>query len=276
MAENKINPAVITVFGIILTATGGGYFLASVTQTVWLVFVPVALAGVLFYFLGFRQGDGWFFPGGIFLGGGMGMMTAAVLWDRLPVAQSLGLAAGGLALGFWITWLVLWIKTKKTSLWAFFVGAVIASTAAALLFSPLGLLDFCLYILTGTGLAFIIWGLADSLLGLIIPGCIVTGIGPGVYLAWHDLTQVNGLTETGVMLVVFALGWFSIVPLSRLVTQKFIWWPLIPAGILAVTGWGLYIGGSPASAPAFIGNTGSLALVIFGLYLLFWRRGIRR
>jgi hypothetical protein len=61
---------------------------------------------------------------------------------------------------------------------------------------------------------------------------------------------------------------------ARRVTHKAVWWPLIPGGILAVVGTGLYIGGDPTHAMGFIGNTGSIALMIFGLYLLLMRKGI--
>jgi hypothetical protein len=41
-----------------------------------------------------------------------------------------------------------------------------------------------------------------------------------------------------------------------------------------MVGWGLYIGGDPENATAFIANTGSVGLIIFGLYLLLLRKGI--
>jgi hypothetical protein len=46
--------------------------------------------------------------------------------------------------------------------------------------------------------------------------------------------------------------------------------------VLAMVGWGLYIGGNPGSALSFIGNTGSLGLIIVGAYLLLLRRSIRK
>jgi len=76
--------------------------------------------------------------------------------------------------------------------------------------------------------------------------------------------------------VCFALGWGLIILFSRVTTQKFIWWPLIPGGLLAVVGWGLYIGGDPHNAVSFIGNTGSIGVIIFGLYLLLLRKGIQK
>ena len=78
------------------------------------------------------------------------------------------------------------------------------------------------------------------------------------------------------MLVILAIGWGLITVFSRVITDKFTWWPLIPAGILAMTGWGLYIGGNPDNALGFIGNTGSIVLIILGIYLLLLRHGISR
>jgi hypothetical protein len=77
------------------------------------------------------------------------------------------------------------------------------------------------------------------------------------------------------MLVWFALGWGLITIASRILTSRFIWWPLIPGGLLAVVGWGLYIGGDPGNALSFIGNTGSIGLIIFGIYLLLLRRSFK-
>ncbi|MEM5774302.1 MAG: hypothetical protein AAGU05_04815, partial [Anaerolineaceae bacterium] len=77
------------------------------------------------------------------------------------------------------------------------------------------------------------------------------------------------------MLVIFGLGWLLITVLSRFVIEKPVWWPLIPGGILVMVGWGLYIGGNPSNALNFVSNTGSIALIMLGLYLLLLRRGIR-
>jgi hypothetical protein len=76
------------------------------------------------------------------------------------------------------------------------------------------------------------------------------------------------------MLSWFAFGWALITACARMITHKYIWWPLIPGGILIMVGMGLYIGGDPRNALGFIGNTGSIALMIFGLYLLLMRKSI--
>jgi hypothetical protein len=78
------------------------------------------------------------------------------------------------------------------------------------------------------------------------------------------------------MLTIFASGWFLITIIQRLIKPKLMWWPLIPGGVLAMTGWGLYIGGNPINALGFLGNTGSIAIVLLGLYLLLLRSGMQK
>lgn len=136
------------------------------------------------------------------------------------------------------------------------------------------IVDFALYIAAGLGIAFLIWGTLTRLFGLIIPGSILIGVGPGIYMAWGDLGRPNGLAQTGIMLVWFSLGWALITIFSRVIHEGFVWWPLIPGGILAMVGCGLYIGGNPSGAASFISNTGAIGLIIFGIYLMLIRRGI--
>ena len=135
---------------------------------------------------------------------------------------------------------------------------------------------FTFYIGLGIGIALLGSGLHWKLFGLIIPGCLLIGISPGLYFAWGNSNVESGLVNTGIFLVCFALGWGLITVFSKVQTQNFLWWPLIPGGILAMVGWGLYIGGSPANAVGFIGNTGSIGLIIFGIYILLMKRGIQR
>lgn len=181
---------------------------------------------------------------------------------------------------FAMSWLLIILLSilinHRTAWWAVIPAASIGSLAACFLFTSLRLVDFVLYIATGLGISFLLWGIFTSLFGLIIPGCLLIGIGPGIYIAWGNLGQPNGLTQTGIMLVWFALGWGLITIFSRLLNENFIWWPLIPGGILAVVGCGLYIGGNPSGAATFISNTTAAGLIILGLYLLLLRRGIRR
>jgi hypothetical protein len=133
---------------------------------------------------------------------------------------------------------------------------------------------YLLITITGTGLFYIIYGLIRKLFGLIIAGSLLASIGPGISLSWGGANTINGLSNTGAMLVWFALGWFFIVIFYKLRYGGFIWWPLIPGCVLAITGWGLYIGGSPDRAVGVIGNSGSIGLILIGIYLLLIKNGM--
>jgi hypothetical protein len=194
------------------------------------------------------------------------------------VPHSLLTQAGLLSLFTGIGWVVIVITTaavtSRPTWWALVPGGVLIGLGSCLLFSPLRWSDFVLYGTLGVGLPLLLWGLITRLIGLVIPGCLLAGIGPGIYLAWRIPAVGNGLTQTGIMLVWFSFGWVLISVAGRRISPKPMWWPLIPGGILAMVGTGLYIGGDPTHAIGFIGNTGSIVLMIFGLYLLLMRKGI--
>jgi hypothetical protein len=190
--------------------------------------------------------------------------------------RRLGIGLLGVAIGFALITILVRLVMRKTVWWPMIPAGVIGSISAVFLFTTGGLLDFVFYIGAGTGIVFLGVGIYKRLLGFIIPGCLLISTGPGIAFAWGKMQGVSVLAQTGAMLVWFALGWVLITLLSRMVYQKLFWWPLIPGGILAVVGWGLYIGGNPGNAVSFIGNTGSVVMIIFGLYLLLMRRGIRR
>ncbi len=153
---------------------------------------------------------------------------------------------------------------------------VFLSCGIPFLIGKIHLLDFLLYIGTGVGVSLLLAGIYWKLIGLIIPGALLVGVAPGLYFAWENTNTANPLEQTGIMLVAFAFGWGLITVTSRTLTRKIVWWPLIPGGILAVVGWGLFIAGNPESAIGFIGNTGSVGLIIFGIYILLMRRSFHQ
>jgi hypothetical protein len=73
----------------------------------------------------------------------------------------------------------------------------------------------------------------------------------------------------------FALGWILIAVISKIFSRKFTWWPLIPGGGLTMVGAGLYIGGNPDNALGFFQNTGSIGLIMFGVYLILLKYGMK-
>jgi hypothetical protein len=199
-----------------------------------------------------------------------------VSFSALAPVERAGIALIGVSLGFGGISGLLLLLYRKFAWWPLIPFATIGSTGFSLAFTKAGIFDFVLYLLTGLGLVLLAVGVYKRLIGLIIPGCLLVTIGPGTALAWGGMTGANSLAQTGVMLVWYALGWGLITLFSRVVIEQFVWWPLIPGGILAMVGWGLYIGGNPGNAISFISNTGSIVMIIFGVYLLLMRRGIRR
>jgi hypothetical protein len=209
--------------------------------------------------------------------GGIGIGGFLALGPLVHPSSAIGI---GIALAsFSLSWFLILAASNfydgRTAWWAIIPGAIFLATGVCFLFSPLRIVDFILYIGVGLGLALLTWGTFARLFGLIIPGCILIGIGPGIYMAWGNIGNENGLSQTGIMLVWFSFGWALITIFSRAIADKIFWWPLIPSGILAMVGCGLYIGGNPSGAASFISNTGAIGLIIFGLYLLLLRRGIR-
>ena len=262
--------------GMVLIGSGLVYILDNWLQTGWLTLLVLPLLGALGLFYGVRvKRLTLAIPGALVSGLGWG---GFFLLDRLiPISDTFrgGLLLVCVGVGFVGILAATIYSQKEYAFWALVPGFLLISAGFPLLFNKITIFAFVLSMGTGLGLSLLLWGIFLRLLGLIIPGCLLLGIAPGIFFAWSKTGDFNGLTETGVMLVWFALGWGFITIASRILTHKFIWWPLIPGGLLAVVGWGLYIGGDPGNALSFIGNTGSIGLIIFGVYLLLLRRSFK-
>lgn len=277
-----------TVLGIILMAAGGILFLDRYLKTGWLSLVILPSVGLFLYLWGIRMRHmGAILAGGLLGGFGAGTISAwgasikigesdwiGLTQMQHPLVEQIGLLALFTGIGWGVFVLTTAAVTQTPAWWGLIPGGVLGGLGACLLFTPLRWMDFVLYLAVGIGLPLVFWGLSSRLFGLIIPGCLITTIGAGIYSAWKIPAVGNTLVQTGIMLIWFALGWAMITVGGRIVTHQFKWWPLIPGGILAMVGMGLYIGGDPKHALGFIGNTGSIALMIFGLYLLLMRKSI--
>ncbi len=180
----------------------------------------------------------------------------------------------GLIWGF--LFIIIYFSKQIPVVWLLFPFFIFTSIGLPFLLQEINLLDFVLYIGVDIGICLLIAGIYWKLFGLIIPGALLIGVAPGLYFAWENTNANNPLEQIGIMLVGFAFGWGLITVTSRTLTKKFVWWPLIPGGILAVVGWGLYTAGNPESAIGFIGNTGSVGLIIFGIYILLMRRSFHQ
>jgi hypothetical protein len=265
----------VKIAGLILVLAGLLLGLDQIIRTGWLTFLIFPLCGLVIIFFGYiLEALGWIITGSQLLGlGVVAFLTLSYVMQQ-PLLPRLGY--GLIAYGF--CWLLVTLFSlllhKKLVWWASIPAGVIIGAGVAIINSPANFVGYVFYICCGLGIGFLAWGLGERLFGLIIPGSLLMGIGPGIYFAWRDLIDFNALTQTGVMLVGFGFGWGLITILARRTSGKFIWWPLIPGGILAVAGWGLYIGGDPGNALGFIGNTGSVAMLVFGLYLLLMRKSM--
>lgn len=274
--------------GLVLILAGGMLFLDRYLKTGWLSMLILPALGFFLYFWGIRaKHKGLILAGGLIgaIGagglaawgpsvrlGGIGTITFAeppnALWLQI------GLLALYLGIGWGVIALTTGLVTPPPALWALVPGGVLFGLGYAMLFTQHAWTDFAISLGLGIGIPLLIWGLLDRLFGLIIPACILIGAGLGVYFAWRSPVAGNGLTQTGILLAYLALGWGLMTLFARWITHHYIWWPLIPGGIFAVVGIGLYIGGDPYHAMGFISNTGGIALMIFGLYLLLMRKGI--
>lgn len=262
--------------GIVLILAGLVYSLDQALQTGWLTLLVLPVLGMWGFVQGIRfRRRLWTIPGSLVAGLGVG--------GYFLLAPSLGICVE-LRVGWLLLWVgagflgifaASWVWEAGRAYWALLPGFLLVGSGLPFLFGRVLIFELVFAILLAVGLALLVWGVAQKLIGLLIPACLLLGIGPGIYFAWSRSEVYNGLTETGVMLVWFALGWALITIVLRVVSEKFVWWPLIPGGLMAVVGWGLYIGGDPGNGLAFIGNTGSIGLIIFGIYLLLLRRGFK-
>ena len=266
-----------TRLGVFMIVMGLAILLDLYLKTGWLTLAIFSLVGLcsLAASLLFHRW-GWMLTGCIVSG-----LAAGALIGLSPLFHlSWRIRVGDLLVAFGAAWLLAallsWVVFHRDAWWALIPAGVILPLGMVFVRGQLNLVSFTLYVTVGLGLALLAWGLVERLFGLIIPGCLLLGIGVGVYAGWGPNATPNPLAQTGIMLVRFALGWGLVTVFSRRVTQKFVWWPLIPGGVMAMVGWGLYIGGDPGNALGFIGNTGSIGLILFGLYLLLLRRGIQK
>lgn len=262
--------------GVSLIAAGIIYLLDQYLKTGWIDLLILPSCGIVLLAWGYiTRRFGLEVSGSLLTGLGLGMLFALGHLFPIDTFTRIGYLLVFFALGWGLISLTrIWLF-EKISWWPLIPGSILAGTGLCFLV-PWQPFNFALFPVVGLGLVFVAWGLNEHLLGLIIPGSLLLGAGPGVYVAWSRPEYGNGLTQTGIMLVCFALGWGLITVLSRVMVSRFMWWPLIPGGILAMTGWGLYIGGSPQHALSFIGNTTSVSLILFGLYLLLWHSGLRK
>jgi hypothetical protein len=274
MQDKKPRKYLYFIAGLSLILIGIMIFLDQHLKFNWIyILISIFVSGI-FYFEGSQiRNKNIIISSTLILVFGIGLN---ILVSNLISGHKIGWFSLLLALGFVVVFSALYFNYQKIIFWTFIPIILLFFIGVAFLNRNYTFLSFTFFIGLGIGIALLGSGLYWKLFGLIIPGCLLIGISPGLFFAWGNSNVESGLVNTGVFLVCFALGWGLITIFSKVQTQNFLWWPLIPGGILAMVGWGLYIGGNPKNAVGFIGNTGSIGLIIFGIYILLMKRGIQR
>lgn len=235
--------------------------------------IAILSMGVIFFTGGWR----FEIPVYMYLGSlivATGVAISILLVSDPAFLQTWGISSGVLSIGFLISPVMVFARFRRVFWWSLFPAAVLGGGTIVLLFTSLQWTDFIFWLGLFLGIAFILSGGYLRLLGLIIPGCLLSSLGVGTYFAFDMAIKSPVVSRVGILLVWFAVGWAVISFLSRLWCSRLIWWPLIPAGVIGIVGLGLFIGGDPDNAAFFIGNTSAVLFVAIGLYLFLIRRGM--
>lgn len=265
------------VVGTILVVSGLLFLLDQRIQTKWLsLSIPLAVGLILITAGYLSRKKVWLISGWIILG--IGGVLFFLVQEIFPISTGLrfSIALGVLGLSWLLLFCSCYLLWKRFHWWMLLISMI--GVGLSLSFSRLkpGLLDFVLFCSLSVSVVFLAWGYYRRKMSLIIPALLLSTIGGGVYSAWSQTENSGGLRQTGLMLAWFALGWILITVVSRIIEKRFLWWPLIPGGILLMVGSGLYIGGNPENALGFLGNTGSVALILLGIYLILLRFSIKK
>jgi hypothetical protein len=263
--------------GVVLVVTGLLFLLDQRIKTNWLsLALPVFISLILLAWGILSKMRFLLVPGFIMFG-----LSSAffILFQRLVYYKTFTLLFAAIGI-FSFSWLLLFVALaairKTLAWWALFVAAISGAISINFFIQKPTFLTFVFAISLAIGIVFLLWGTRKRAIGLLIPGLLVSTIGAGVFFAWNDPSVSNGLQQTGTMLMWFALGWILITVISKVFSRKFTWWPLIPGGIFAMVGAGLYIGGNPDNALGFFQNTGSIGLIMFGVYLILLKYGMKK
>lgn len=155
-------------------------------------------------------------------------------------------------------------------------GGVLITIGLWMLLSRIVEVDLGAAVPVGLGLIFLVWGSLSRKVGLLIPGGILTGIGTGALLLLGPLSGLEGEAAGGAFFLVFAGGWALITLCSVLFVRQALWWPLIPGGFLAFFGSALLVGGPALGVLEALGQAWPVVLIALGLYVILWRKGLRR
>lgn len=241
----------------------------------FLTIIPVISVSLLMWSI-VKNIRGWTIATSLLSGLFIGCMVYLWIQPNWEPYKFTGTLSGSFGIAWLFIFLIKYRVWKTLSWWELIPTGIFIALAGIFLNSDAGLIDFVFYIGIGLGISLLLWGIGAKLFGLIIAGSIVLTVAPGIAFPWKSIGVTNLISQTGVMLVWFGLGWALITISSRVIRDKFIWWPLIPGGILEMVGIGLYLGGNPNFTTGFLNNTTIMGLLLFGSYIFFLRLNFRK
>lgn len=226
-SHRKITP---TLIGAVMVLAGFLILLDQYLRTEWLSLTIVPAAGLMLFATGLNTRKmGWIIPGLLVSSVGIGgVILFGSLLGEADIVIRIGWGLASLSAGFTLILFFSLLYGKNHAWWAFLIAGILVGTAYPLITNRISIFVFIYTISLTTGLAFLAWGFFERLLGLLIPGSLLTGIGPGFYLGFVSNAGNSELVQVGVLLTCFGLGWALITLTSRMINPIFLWWPLIP------------------------------------------------
>lgn len=135
-----------------------------------------------------------------------------------------------------------------------------------------------LLVLPVLGGIFLAWAYVQHRWPLLIPGCILMGLGLGTFVQETWLKSLTGEARGAIVVLGLALGFLAIIPLVQLMDQRLQWWAAIPGGILLAVALGMLAGPNGLPFLQMLNTLWPFALIIVGGYLIwmvYWRRSER-
>ena len=162
----------------------------------------------------------------------------------------------------------------------FMAGAILITIGVIYLLANVLKTEWTLWLVLAVGVTFLVAGIVGRNRGLIIPGGVVSGVGAGIVVMDRFGALLSEPGKGGLFLLVFSLGWALISVMSLFIPSEdggseFMWWPLIPGGIMASIGGLLFAGSTGLTVLTWIGQGWPVVLIAIGLYLLLRRKELK-
>ncbi len=275
--KSNIEKNTVTFIGIIFLIIGFGYLISKLLNSTGFLLGSLLIAMILLFVLGvIIRSDLWKICGSILLSFIAGIITGFFIMPDILLIRKIGILMFCFSLSWLFMPLFLNKHDGKSILWPLIPASAIFPFSVIFILGIVNYQDIIFSACIGIGFVLLLWGGWRKIFGLIIPGSLLVSAGIGMFFSLRNETINDPLSQIGILLVCIAFGWFLIAFLSRLIYAKIVWWPLIPGGVFSFVGWGLSAGGNIKLASNLLGNSGSLIVILAGLYLLLCRKDIHK